>query len=95
MPEIDTISWRDLTGNKFLQGLNPAILSEDGYIATKSIRRTGDAEKTLFKVVYDREYLITSIGKRICKTLFILGKEKTLELVSEAWDSIYSNKSNY
>lgn len=91
MAEIETISWRELTGNKFIRGLDPAMLSEEGCVKQASIRKTGDIERTIFNIVYDREYLIASIARSICKQFFVLGKRKTLELVSEAWDYQYPN----
>jgi hypothetical protein len=89
MREIETITWRELTGNKFLRGIDSGMLSESGYVKQSATRKVGDREKTIFNVVYDREYLIRSLGKVICRPLFILGKQKTLELVAEAWDTCY------
>ena len=94
MPEIETITWRELTGNRYNQALHPAMLSEAGYVAQRAIRRIGDVEKTIFNVVYDREYLLKTVGKRICQTLFVLGKEETLKVVGEAWDFIYGINSD-
>lgn len=89
MPEIETISWKEMTGNKYTLTLHPAMLSEDGYVSQKSIRRIGDASPTLFNVIYDREYLVNFIGRKLCKHLQVLGKQKILELVDEAWDTMY------
>ena len=89
MGEIETISWRELTGNKYVRRIDPAMLTERGYIKQSAIRKIGERKRTMFNIVYDREYLIRSIGRIICKPMFILGKEKTLELVSEAWDTCY------
>lgn len=94
MREIETITWRELTGNKFSRGIDPAMLTEDGYIKQCAITKIGDRKKTLFNIVYDREYFICTIGKIICRPLFILGKEKTLELVAEAWDTYYPYSAN-
>jgi len=58
MREIKTITWRDLTGNKFLKALHPAMLSKENYVCTQRIRRTGDPEPEIFKVLYDREYAV-------------------------------------
>lgn len=91
MPEIEEITWRQLTGNKFSIALHPAMLHEDGYLRQQRIRKIGDDRKTIFNVVYDREYLIEYVGKTVCRHLFAAGKEKTLDLVSEAWDNYYPN----
>ena len=91
MEEIETISWRELTGYKFVRGIDPAMLTERGYVKRAAIRKIGDRKRTFFDVVYDRDYLVQAIGRYICKQMFIIGKEKTLELVSEAWDEYYPN----
>lgn len=93
MPEVETISWEEMTGNKFTINLHPAMLSDDGYVVQRSIRRIGDIVPTVFNVVHDREYAIGFIGRKICKTLQVLGKQKILELVDEAWDTMYPNST--
>ena len=89
MREIETISWRELTGNKFSKAIDAAMLSEDGYIKSLNIRRIGDAVPSLFYVIFDRQYLVEWISRRVCKALFVLGKQGTLDLVAEAWDYCY------
>ena len=93
-PEIETISWQQLTGNKYTKGLHPAMVSAIGYIGEREIRRIGDVRPTIFKVRYDHQYVMQYIGKTLCKTLSNLGKEKVLELVSNAWDEYYGIDSN-
>ena len=92
MPEIENISWRELTGNKFSKNLEPAMISEHGHIKQQRIRRTGDAQQSIFYVTYDYEYLIGYLAKVICKNLFTLGKERILQLVEEAWDTYYGKQ---
>lgn len=94
MREIETITWRELTGNKFARGIDPAMLAESGCVKQCAIRRIGEHRRTLFNIVYDREYLVRTIGRVICRPMFILGKEKTLKLVGEAWDDYYQNYSD-
>ena len=91
IPEIETISWRDLTGNKFMKSLHPAMLTERGYVNQQLVRRTGDAGKNIFNVVYDYDYLIAYTSRFLCRNLFTLGREGVLNLVNEAWDYKYSN----
>lgn len=86
MPEMETISWEVLVGNRFTKTLDPAMLSQEGFVKSSSVRRTGDATKSLFLVRYDREYVIMYIARHICRPLSILGKEKVLKLINEAWD---------
>ena len=93
MNESEAVSWRELTGNKFSRNIDPAMLTERGYIKQIAIRRIGERKRTLLDVVYDRDYLIQAIGRYICKQMFVIGKEKTLELVSEAWDAYYPNST--
>ena len=90
-PEVETISWRNLTGNKFNQSVHPAMLTEHGYLKQSMVRRTGDAVKTIFNVIYDRNYLIEYVAHTLCKNLVQLGKQGVLDLVGEAWDYKYPN----
>lgn len=91
MPEIETISWTELTGNKFNKNLESAMLTEDGYIKQQRIRRTGEGTKSIFYVKYDRDYLVEYLSRVVCKNLFTLGREQILSLVAEAWDTCYGN----
>lgn len=91
MPKVEKITWRELTGNKFIVSLCPEMLSDAGYVKPQLIRKVGYAGKTMFNVVYDSEYVVTWISKRICKRLLGLSKQKVLEIVSNAWDSAFPN----
>ena len=88
---LENITWRELTGNKFNKSLHPNMLLEEGLVRQTYIRRTGEGMKTLFNITYDREYVIGYLDKFVCSKLFVLGREKTLELVKEAWDTYYSD----
>ena len=94
MPEIETINWKELTGNKFNRTLHPAMLTEQGFVRQTNVRRIGDRDKTIFDVVYDRQYAIEYLGKSVCKNLRVLGIEEILDLVEEAWDYTYPNARN-
>ena len=65
------------------------MLSDEGYVKQTAVRRTGDAAKTIFDVVYDREYVLSYISKDLCSKLFTLGKEEVVKLVGESWDTCY------
>ena len=91
MPEIETIDWKELTGNKFNKTLHPAMLSEKGFVRQMSLRRIGDKDKTIFDVAYNRHYVIEYLGKIVCKNLQVLGIEQILDLVEEAWYYTYPN----
>ena len=89
MREVETISWRELTGNKFSKAIDAAMLSDEGYVRPLHIKRIGDFGKSLFYVVFDRKYLVEWVSRKLCKPLFVLGKQGTLDLVAEAWDYCY------
>jgi hypothetical protein len=72
-----------------VSGIDPAMLTKEGYVKQRAIRKIGERRRTMFNIVYDYEYLMRSIGKAVCRPLFIIGKERTLKLVSEAWDIYY------
>lgn len=91
MNEIEEITWRELTGNKFRVALHPAMLAKGGYTKRLGARKIGDMTKTMFDVTYDREYVATWIAKGLCARLFSLGKKGIVELVEKAWDDTYPN----
>jgi len=74
MSEIKSITWRDLTGNKYLKALHPAMLSKGNYICTQRIRRIGEVEPDIFKTTYDREYAVEWLARKVCKTLSFIGR---------------------
>lgn len=93
MSNVETISWVELTGNRFNKNLHPAMLTDEGYKKQTRTRRTGDTGATIFHVIYDRKYVIEYIGRYLCRDLFTLGKQELLDLVTEAWDTYYSEAS--
>jgi hypothetical protein len=86
LPEAKTITWRELTGNKFSKSLHPAMLSENGYVTVQRVRCVGDAMPDIFNVVYDKEYAVEFVSKKFIKPVSFFGKEKATEIISEAWD---------
>ena len=68
------------------------MISDEGFVRNTQIRKAGEAEKTFFCVNYDREYVIAFIAKVICGSLFVLGRERILALVGEAWDTYYGKQ---
>lgn len=93
MRKVETISWRHLFGNKLSKSIEPAMTTERGYIKQQCIRKIGDISKTIYNVVYDRDYLSEYIFIRICKPLFVLGKQEVLNLVEQSWDSYYGENA--
>lgn len=92
LPEIKTISWRDLTGNKYSKALHGAMLAKEGYQSVIRIRKIGEAGRDAFNVVYNREYVIEFLSRKVCSPLSYIGKEKLLEAIEEAWD-LYMKES--
>jgi hypothetical protein len=86
MSESKRISWRMLTGNRYLQGVLPEMFSNHGCIKQQRIRKTGDLVPSVFEVKYDRDYGVEFLSKKICKRLHVLGREQVHALIDEAWD---------
>lgn len=86
MNEVNETTWRNLTGNKFVMALHPAMLSGSGYIKQQRIRKTGDTDASLLNVKYDSDYLLQVIVRKLIKPLSVLGKEKVNDLIDNAWD---------
>lgn len=92
MREPTRISWRMLTGNKFLQGLMPEMFSKEGCLKAKRLRKTGDLEASYFEIMYDRDYALQVIARSIIARLESMGKEKVHALIDEAWLVHEANK---
>ena len=91
--EVHKITWREVTGCKFNRALHPMMA--DRYYIHSSLRRTGDTEKTMFEIEYDRDYLVGWMATRVCSPLQTLGKEEILKLVDEAYDQLNYHRLNY
>jgi predicted GTPase len=92
MREPTRISWRMLTGNKFRCALLSEMFSDAGCIKMQSTRKTGDAVKSVFEVMYDRDYGLKVLLIKIVKPLAVMGREEVIELINEAWD-MYEKES--
>jgi hypothetical protein len=68
------------------------MLSKENYVCTQRIRRTGDPEPEIFKVLYDRKYAVNYLYRKLCRSLSFLGKEKLFKLISEAW-ALYAKET--
>ena len=89
MAKVETVHWSELFGNKTNKGLHPAMASERGYVRQTRTKLIDSPVAGVYNVVYDKDYLSEYMFIKICKPLFVLGKERTLELLEEAWDSYY------
>jgi hypothetical protein len=92
MHESKRISWRMLTGNKFLQGLAPEMFSDHGCLKTKRIRKSGDLDRSVFEVMYDRDYGLQVLARDIVGRLESMGKDEVHALIDEAWHIHDQNK---
>lgn len=79
--------WNDLLGNKYRVNLHPAMLVGDGYRSYMSTRTTGDSKSDKSKqglVLFDREYVLNFIVKRILEPLKVTDYEDMSELLLDA-----------
>ena len=86
MPEIKTITWRDITGNKFRKDLRPEMFCEDGCTLQQKVRPINVGRASLYNVEFDREYGLQFLLRKVCRNLSALGRENVHELIDEAWD---------
>ena len=91
MSEIETISWRQLTGNKYNKTLHPAMLSDQGYIRQQGIRRIGDVEKTIFNVFYDRDYVVEYLEKVVFIKLRVIDLKDLIEISLDALSNVHKD----
>ena len=86
MPETESISWRDLPGNKYIKALDPAMCSDAGYVNLQRVRKKGEDKRRFCNVQYDKTYLLEIVARKLVKPLFVLGKDNLIDLIQEAWD---------
>ncbi len=86
MPNVHSVTWRDIPRNKFLRTLHPAMFSEGKYHKYMQFTPTGSSDKKLFLVEYDEEYALKWLALKIHKPLEVLGKERVIELIEKAYE---------
>lgn len=86
------ILWDEMPGNKYALGIHSAMLSNDGYVASKRIKLNQYADSRHVSVRYDRRYLITIIIRKLIAPLANRGITNIKELIDEAWE-IYTEKN--
>ena len=89
MSEFETISWVDVPGNKYSKSLNVSMLSETGYVAMQKVKQAYGRGKMCY-VIYNRDYIIVYLIKRVLLALSVVGKEKIDSLIDEAWEQLIS-----
>lgn len=85
MYEYRTISWKDLPGNKYSKSLDAAMASKQGYTVIHKVKKAYDFDEAFCNVVYDRDYLVHFLIKKVLFSLASLGKETIDGLINEAW----------
>jgi hypothetical protein len=92
MSHIPSVSWQDLPGNKYVKSIDPAMLSDVGYVKAQVLKANQYSEVRYRNVIYDRDYLIGWVVKNLIKPLAHLSKERIDEVVEEAW-ALYCKQS--
>lgn len=85
---MEKVHWTQLQGNKYLQALHPAMLTDEGYKVEKLDRIGGMSrfhDKIALEVTFDRAYLIAYLEKAIFEKLHIAEWNHVQPIISEAW----------
>lgn len=85
MYEYRTISWKDLPGNKYSKSLDAAMASKQGYTVIHKVKKCHSPTEAFCNVVYDRDYVVQFLIKKVLFSLASLGKEAIDGLINEAW----------
>ena len=93
MNQFETIRWIDLPGNKYTKSLDAAMLSEGGYTFFGKVRHSSEPKGTMRNVIYDREYVIHFLIKRVLFALAVLPKETIGGLIDEAWQELHGMRN--
>ena len=94
MSQFETIGWRDLPGNKYVKALEAAMLSEQGCIAMQKVRHCSEPKGRMCNVIYDREYVVQFLIKRVVFALAGVGNKAIHELIDDAWDELHGLADN-
>lgn len=89
---MEVINWKQLIGNKWSKGIDSAMASKAGYVAYQKMKLPGEKMARPFKVIYDEEYLLGYILRKILLPLSYLGEVKAKEIIAKAWD-LYEEES--
>lgn len=77
--------WSELFGNKYSKGIEPAMLSKDGYVKPLRCRTLEDQITKNRMVTYDRRYVLKYFEIKLIKPLFICGEDTIIKLTKEAY----------
>lgn len=93
MSEFKSLNWRCLPGNKYSKALEPSMLTEQGCLKNQSVRHCHSPKGEMFNVIYDKEYVLTFLSKRIISNLCVIGKDKIHDLIDQAWDTTFDENA--
>ncbi len=85
---VEIITWRKLPGNKLSTSLHAAMLTPRNYRRNMIIAPLGSHlhQKNEYSVVFDREYALSYIARKLVKPLQNEGYDGICELVADAWE---------
>ena len=83
---LEHVSWRDLTGNKYNKAINPAMLNEQGYIRIFKVRTIKNPETRYCFVKFDRDYVISFLAVKVIRPLLSTSFTNISDLVFAAWE---------
>ena len=85
-PQDLTVLFEKMQNNpQFAEDIFRQARSPNKFYKPSPIRRIGDADKSIFMIEYDKEYLLSWLHSKVCKPLGALGCDKIVELVKEAY----------
>ena len=65
MNQTPLVPWNRLKGNKFNLSLHPAMLSDFGYVKTRTTTVVGETVPQQYQVKYDRAYVIAWLRSQL------------------------------
>jgi hypothetical protein len=88
----DYYHWKDTPLVKCDIRINRAMLSERGYIHIPTCKRDEKFEEKNIAIVYDREYVLAFIAKKLFQDLQIQNIELAQMLIETAWEYYQEKK---
>jgi hypothetical protein len=94
---LNSVHWKQIRGNPFVQPLHPRMLTEEGYTVSKLVKLTGESkhsERTKVMVLYNRDYLIKWLITYIFSKLQPQSLDDVSQLMSEAYEKWIEDLDN-
>jgi hypothetical protein len=88
----DYYHWKDTPLNGCDVRINRAMLSERGYVHIPAQRNNKKFEEKNIAIIYDREYVLAFIAKKIFQDLQIQDIELAQILIETAWEYYQEKK---